>query len=288
MIKTFEQFVAAKYGKPVNEGFQSSKLREIIKQHGLPKNDRDKKMLYDLKDNEIIDVVENRDEYSEKYDRPRKAGKDEATFMIELEDGACVVISNLDILKSYFQSNTDAIDAIKPRHSERHKGNLGKNYKDDHMKHLDNVYDLELKRLAERLQPHLPEIIEAVQSKLNEIDNDTFESRDAIFNDDAYNNGSEEFEIEINLDGGVYKIYGEYVYKKTNFESKYGAEYYDIEFKLDYFGVEDENENYVSDKALGVTPKTNKELFKQYTIYDIRGGMYDYYEYYGVSHSDFI
>jgi hypothetical protein len=75
MIKTFEQFVAAKYGKPVNEGFQSSKLREIIKQHGLPKNDRDKKMLYDLKDNEIIDVVENRDEYSEKYDRPRKAGK---------------------------------------------------------------------------------------------------------------------------------------------------------------------------------------------------------------------
>ena len=43
MIKTFEQFVAAKYGKPVNEGFQSSKLRAIIKQHGLPKNDWDKR-----------------------------------------------------------------------------------------------------------------------------------------------------------------------------------------------------------------------------------------------------
>ena len=67
MIKTFEQFVSAKYGKPVNEGFQSNKLRAIIKQHGLPKNDWDKKMLYDLQDNEIIDVVDNRKEYSAKY-----------------------------------------------------------------------------------------------------------------------------------------------------------------------------------------------------------------------------
>lgn len=283
MIKTFEQFVAAKYGRPVNEGFQSSKLREIIKQHGLPKNDRDKKMLYDLKDNEIIDVVENRDEYQEKYDRPRKVGKDEATFMIELEDGACVVISNLDILKSYFQSNVDAIDAIKPRHSERHKGNLGKNYKDDHMKHLDNVYDLELKRLAERLQPHLPEIVEAVQSKLNEIDDSYFVNLREV-----YNKGSEEFEIEINLDGGVYKICGEFVYKKTNPVSRCGAEYYDIVYNLDYFGVEDENENYVSDKALGVTSKTNKELYKSYTIDHIEDFVYDYNEYYGVSNSDFF
>jgi hypothetical protein len=283
MIKTFEQFVAAKYGKPVNEGFQSSKLREIIKQHGLPKNDRDKKMLYDLKDNEIIDVVENRDEYYEKYDRPRKVGKDEATFMIELEDGACVVVSNLNILKHYFQSNRDAIDAIKSRHSERHKGNLGKNYKDDHMNHLDNVYNLELKRLIAKLQPYLSEIVEAVQSKLDEIDNLTFE-----YLDDVYNKGSEEFEFEINLDGGVYKIYGEYVYKKTNTVSKHGAEYYDIEYNLDYFGVEDKNENYVSNDDLGVTSKTNKELFKSYTISNIEGAVYDYNEYYGVSDKDFM
>jgi hypothetical protein len=203
--------------------------------------------------------------------------------MIELEDGACVVISNLDILKSYFQSNTDAIDAIKPRHSERHKGNLGKNYKDDHMKHLDNVYDLELKRLAERLQPHLPEIIEAVQSKLNDIDESYFVNLREV-----YNNGSEEFEIEINLDGGAYKICGEFVYKKTNNVSRLGAEYYDIVYNLDYFGVEDENENYVSDKALGVTSKTNKELYKSYTIERIEDFVYDYNEYYGVSNSDFF
>ena len=53
MIKKFEQFVSAKYGRHINEGFQSSKLREIIRKHGLPKNDWDKKMLYDLQDDEI-------------------------------------------------------------------------------------------------------------------------------------------------------------------------------------------------------------------------------------------
>ena len=87
MIKTFEQFVSDKYGKPVNEGFQSSKLREIIKQHGLPKSDWDKKMLYDLKDEEIIDVVNSREDYlnSKEYSSNNGYGKDEATFIIELE-----------------------------------------------------------------------------------------------------------------------------------------------------------------------------------------------------------
>ena len=49
MIKTFEQFVSTMYGRPVNEAFQSGKLREIIKQHGEPNFSWDKDMLYDLK-----------------------------------------------------------------------------------------------------------------------------------------------------------------------------------------------------------------------------------------------
>ena len=151
------------------------------------------------------------------------------------------------------------------------------------MKHLDNVYDLELKRLAERLQPHLPEIVEAVQSKLNEIDDSYFVNLREV-----YKNGSEEFEIEINLDGDAYKICGEFVYKKTNNVSRLGAEYYDIVYNLDYFGVEDENGNYVSDKALGVTSKTNQELYKSYTIDHIEDFVYDYNEYYGVSDKDFM
>ena len=37
MIKKFEDFVLECYGNPLNEAFQSSKLREIIKKHGKPK-----------------------------------------------------------------------------------------------------------------------------------------------------------------------------------------------------------------------------------------------------------
>jgi hypothetical protein len=44
MIKSFKEFVSAKYGRPVNEAFQSSKLREIIKQHGKPKYSWENKM----------------------------------------------------------------------------------------------------------------------------------------------------------------------------------------------------------------------------------------------------
>ena len=54
MIKTFEEFVSAKHSRPVNEAFQSSKLREIIKQHGKPKYNWEKKMLFDLKDDEVL------------------------------------------------------------------------------------------------------------------------------------------------------------------------------------------------------------------------------------------
>ena len=176
MIKTFEQFVAAKYGKPVNEGFQSNVLRDIIKQHGLPKREMDKKMLYDLKDDEIVDVVDSREEYYEKYPSRsdsnnsnirKKYGVEEATFMIELEDGACVVISNLDILKDYSfykkDEESERNRIFKERHAERHKGNLGKHGGDDiHKKHLEKVDELESKRLAAKLQPNIPEIVEKV------------------------------------------------------------------------------------------------------------------------------
>ena len=284
MIKTFEQFVSDRYGKPINEGFRSSVLREIIKQHGLPKEKLDKKMLYDLKDNEIIDVVSSREEYFEKYDKPRKVNEDEAAFMIELEDGYCIVISNLGILKKYFQSNRDMINAIKPKHTERHKGNQGKNYADDHAIHLSNVGKLELKRFIAKLQPYLPEIIEVIQSKLEKVDVSTFEG----LSQSIGTSGTEEFEFEINLDDNEYKICGEYSYKGFNWEHRKGAEYYDVEYNLDWFGIEDENENFANNDDLGISPETNKNLFKQYTIYDIEGGIYDYYDYYGVSPKDFM
>ena len=280
MIKTFEQFVSAKYGKPVNEGFQSSKLREIIKQHGLPKNDRDKKMLYDLQDDEIIDVVNNRDEYFEKYDNVRKPYKDEDTFIIELEDGSCIVISNLGILKDFmFNSKGEMEHEIKKRHKERHKGNLGKNGGDDiHRKHMDNVNKLEQKRLAHKLQQYVPEIVEFVNSKFEEIDTDPSENYD-----DNYGYISD---LDINLGGVDYIMDISYGIERSG-AKKCGAYYYDVTFYLSDFEIVNEDGVSILNDDLGITPKTYKDLFKEYTIEDVEGEIYDYYEYYGVSRKDF-
>ena len=161
MIKTFEQFVNEMYS-PINEAFQSSKLREIINTHGMPKWDLDKKMLYDIKDNEIVDVLDNRKEYyDKKYDKNGYNGQ--SAFMIELKDGAVIVISNFGILKSFLNrySEKEFDELFKKRHSERHKGNLGKYGGDDiHKKHLENVNKIYTRRFVERLQPIIPELVE--------------------------------------------------------------------------------------------------------------------------------
>jgi hypothetical protein len=83
-------------------------------------------MLYDLQDDEIIDVVDNRKEYSAKYMSTPVSKIDwseEQTFIIELEDGTCVVIGNLGIDKShYFLDHIKSADdqkreIFKKRHS---------------------------------------------------------------------------------------------------------------------------------------------------------------------------
>jgi hypothetical protein len=283
MIKTFEQFVAAKYGKPVNEGFQSSKLRAIIKQHGLPKNDWDKKMLYDLQDDEIIDVVDNRKEYSAKYMSTPVSKIDwseEQTFIIELEDGTCVVIGNLGIDKShYFLDHIKSADdqkreIFKKRHSERHKGNLGNRGGDDiHKKHLEKVDELESKRLAAKLQPNIPEIVEKVKSIMDEIDPNDLDESGSI-------------ESEFTLDGEEYTIYVNYTAECSDIRRSHGVEGYDIYYQLESFEICDENACVTND-TLGVTEDTHKDLFETYTEEDIEGRIYDYYEYYGVKRSDF-
>ena len=287
MIKTFEQFVAAKYGKPVNEGFQSDVLRDIIKQHGLPKREMDKKMLYDLKDDEIVDVVDSREEYYEKYPSRsdsnninirKKYGVEEATFMIELEDGACVVISNLDILKDYsFYKDDEESERnriFKERHAERHKGNLGKHGGDDiHKKHLEKVDELESKRLAAKLKPNIPEIVEKVKSIMDEIDPNDLDESGSI-------------ESEFTLDGEEYTIYVNYTTECSDVRRSHGVEGYDLYYQLESFEICDENACITND-MLGVTEDTHKDLFETYTEEDMEGRIYDYYEYYGVKRSDF-
>lgn len=284
MIKTFEQFVAAKYGKPVNEGFQSNVLRDIIKQHGLPKNDWDKKMLYDLQDNEIIDVVDNRKEYSAKY-MSTPASKidwsEEQTFIIELEDGACVVIGNLGINKShYFLDYIESADdqkreIFKKRHAKRHKGNLGKNGGDDiHKKHLEKVDELEAKRLAEKLQPNISEIVEKVNSIMGEIDPRDLDEKSGTI------------EQEFTLGGEEYYIYINYTCEYSNVHKGYGVESYDMDYQVESFEICGEDACVTND-VLGITEETYPDVFEAYTEEDIEGQIYDYYEYYGVKRSDF-
>ena len=276
MIKTFEQFVSDRYGKPINEGFQSGKLREIIKQHGLPKNDWDKKMLYDLQDEEIVDVVNSRDEYKEKYPEYQGYERDEATFMIELEDGACLVIGNLGILKDYFKDR-ERHDLFKKRHSERHKGNLGKDFGDNiHRKHLDKVDELDRKRFAASLQSNVPEMVEIIKAEIEDL------------NLTDLDEGTHEAEFEISLNNNKYTINIEYDIEFTGQTKRYGAYYYDIVYNLLSFIVwDEEGDKYTTNEDLGITGKTYRDLFSTFTIEDVKGEIYDKYAYYGVSRGDF-
>ena len=289
MIKTFEQFVSDMYNTSVNEAYQSSKLRNIIKQHGKPKYSWNNKMLYDIKDDEIIDVVSSRNEYYKKYKDYRTDfdDKSEATFMLELEDGACVVISNLGILKDFwssFDSHEKMQKEFKKRHSERHKGNLGKhNFDDIHHRHMRKRNAIEERRFAEKLQPYTDEIVKKINSLMDDIYIEELNLDE--------NGRRDEFTIEsnINIDGIEYDVFVEYSAKIYNTWESYGEAFYSAEYELEKFSIYDnENDIEVSNDKIGITYQTHKELFKEVDVKEISGGIVDPYEAYGVSPGDFL
>ena len=283
MIKTFEQFVSEVYGKPINESFQSGKLREIIKQHGKPKYSWDNKMLYDLQDNEIVDVVSNRDEYWKKYG-DRKNGEQE-TFILELKDGACVVISNLNIFKAFNdkfgEKARKEIDILfKKKHSERHVGNLGNTGDEIHKQHLQKVDEIERRRLVEKLQPHIQEIVDKVKLELEDIDVDDLDSESGV---------GEINEIEFSLIGETCLMDIYYNFNWSDSIRSYGVEYRDLTVSLERFEIYfDDLDIYVTNEDLGITYETYKNLFTDIEYKDEECGIYDYYEAYGVDPSDFI
>jgi hypothetical protein len=250
-------------------------LRELIKQHGKPKYSWENKMLYDLKDDEIVDVLDNREEYWKKYS-DNNSGFGQATFMLELKDGTIVVISNLDILKNFWDDMEKRKDDVfKKRHEERHKGNLGKGGDEIHHKHMENVDKIMSRRLAEKLQPSIPEIIEAVKSIMDNVDPSDFLDGDNGF-----------VETEITLDGDEYVLVVNYEGGSSDGDDKYGATYYSVSYGLTSFEISNDD-TFVTNEQLGVTNKTHKDLFDEYTE-EVEGEIYDYYDYYGVSRSDFV
>lgn len=289
MIKTFEQFVSDMYNTSVNEAYQSSKLRNIIKQHGKPKWEHEYKMLYDIKDDEIVDVVSSRNEYYKKYKDYRTDfdDKSEATFMLELEDGYCIVISNLGILKDFwsgFDSHEKMRNEFKKRHSERHKGNLGKhNFDDIHHIHMRKRNEIEERRFAEKLQPYTDEIVKKINSLMDDI---------YIGELDLDENGRrDEFTIEsnINIDGIEYDVFVEYSARIYNTWESYGEAFYSVEYELEKFSIYDnENDIEATNDKIGITYQTHKDLFKEVDVEEISGGIVDPYEAYGVSNADFI
>ena len=283
MIKKFEQFVSEVYGKPVNESFQSSKLRDIIKQHGKPKYSWDNEILYDLKDNEIIDVVSNRDEYWEKYDS-KKNGEQE-TFMIELKDGSFIVIGNLNIFKRFDdmfgdKAKKEMRELFKKKHVERHFGNLGNTGDEIHKQHLQKVDEIERRRLVEKLQPHIQEIVDKVKLELEDIDVDDLDSESGV---------GEINEIEFSLIGETCLMDIYYNFNWSDSTHSYGVEYRDLTVSLERFEIYFEDlDIYVTNEDLGITYETYKNLFTDIEYKDEECGIYDYYEAYGVDPSDFI
>ena len=282
MIKNFEQFVAECYGKSgelMNESFQSSKLREIIKQHGKPKYSWENKMLFDLKDDEIVDVLDSRKEYWEKYSDDR-LDNNQATFMLELEDGAVIVISNLGILQNHWYPKDvkkQKEEVFKKRHSERHVGNLGKGGDEIHKKHMEKVDKIERRRLAEELQSNIQEIVDAIKSTMDDVEPSEFVEKDTVYVESEIVLNGEEYSLSVNYEGGCYDE-----------DRKYGVVNYYVSYNLDSFDLCNEKTNVlITNEELGVTEATHKELFKEQRE-EVEGEVYDYYDYYGVKRSDFV
>lgn len=202
MIKTFEQFTADKYGKSVNEAFQSKKLSELVKKHGKPR-DRDccsvhsyvndqylkKRALYDIKDSDIIDVVSRErvtaNTHLNRYYYKDSNNKYMPTKVIELEDGTCVIVRD--------GVEYDASVA----HKERHRGNLGKDGGDDiHQRHLRNVDILKRDRLGDKIEPYVSEIIDIVEKIMDGLGGD-FDSHYQHFNGYKINLGEKEYLMDI-------------------------------------------------------------------------------------------
>ena len=289
MIKTFEQFVYDMYKTSVNEAYQSSKLRNIIKQHGKPKHSWDNKMLYDIKDNEIVDVVSSKNEYYEKYSNYREDfnDKSEKTFKIELKDGYCLVISNLGILKdfmSHFDNSEEMENEFKKRHSERHKGNLGKHNLDDiHHRHMRKRNEIEERRFAEKLQPYTDEIVKKINSLMDEI------NIRELGLDENLRSGEFTIESNITIDNIEYSVFVEYSARIYDTWERYGKAFYNVKYELEEFSIYDsENGIEATNDKIGITYQTHKDLFKEVDVKEISGGIVDPYEAYGVSNADFI
>lgn len=284
MIKKFEEFVLECYDNPLNEAFQSSKLREIIKKHGKPKYGSDYKILYDIKDKYIIDIIDSpflSDEQKEEYESKNTGKK---IREINLEDDTTIVLALTneedDLLyprkrKSPYGGDAYFIGSRNSYAEERHKGNLGKSgaYDNIHHKHIDNVIKIEKRRLAEKLHSSIPKIIDEVKSIISDIE----------IEDDNVN---DYIESEITLNGEKYTLIVNYEGYFSEKSRKGGVADCETSITIIDFDILAEDGTVVTNEDLGITEKTHKDLFKEH-IFD-SDYIYDEAEAVGIDDSYFI
>lgn len=292
MIKKFEQFISEQYVGRINEGFQSSKLRNLIKQHGLPREKWQRRYLYEITDEDIVDVVDQID-YYEKYS---SLGKEfdretaEATFPIILKDFTYVVIGNLGILyKDIYPGLGDCEefyyylgDIFRNRHKERHIGNLGKGEDEIHNKHIENVDKINGKRLAEKLIPFVDEIVDEAEDLMYKV---TIRGVGPV-NRESYcsvwldEDGLSTTAEDISLGGRKYKLVLKYKNKWSNIKKSDDTfDYYDLYHELEQFAVikhEDGKFTAATNEDLGITKETHKNLFQTHTVKNARASRNHY------------
>ena len=276
MIQKFEEFIK------LNESFQSSKLKEIVGEHGKPKGNRyihykgqrgldfsHENPLYDLKDDEILGVVADEQEFNDLNSKSKHP-----LFGVELQDDSILVIG------------------VKPKEIEkriesRHKGNLGKYYGDPHTprmqkKLLSDQHKKNLQNVIYYLNSN-PEYYDILDNFINKYWSDAdldYDEGEYILDDgEEISVGDRNMSVIIN-----YSVY------HSDTTRKYGADYYDVTWSIDSVELYDEE----TEDSFDILTEIGGELAKRIqniedrTETDVEGDIYDYYAYYGVSPSDFV
>jgi hypothetical protein len=262
MIKTFEQFVSTVYGSAINEAFQSSKLRELVKKHGKLEKTWQDHLLYDLTDDDIIDVVANSDEF--KANRSNGKYDDMSVYYIEFKDGTCVVYNDS---KNFYKLAKD-----------RHKGNIKKDWKKNK---VDNLIVSYIKRnYKENIEKFINTIYTAETDSKNPLNELIYKTIDEKLNDGEYYS---DFSVCLENEDDVKKFIGFSSFSYNNQHCEVYA--IEINYSFDFDSGEDHGKyapatagyefdsftldtdfGIITNDDLGITPKTYKDLFKYYRI----------------------
>lgn len=274
MIKTFEQFVSTVYGSTINEAFQSSKLRELVKQHGELKYSSEKRFFYDLTDNDIIDVVANYGEYWENI----KNGKynDVKVDCLQFKDGTCVVYNDKDFNKIY---------------NDRHKGNNNIKYNYKNWKQNNKLDKLFISYFKRKYKQNIDKLINIIYTAETDYKNPLYE----------YIGDSIKFKLENSLESGNMEVlieekvedffgldsfsYNNQICEIYSIAINYYLSYDSGEdygryapatagYKFESFDI-DTDFGIITSDDLGITEKTHKDLFNNYTKIDLS----DYLDY---------